>query len=266
MSEHRNPLVLLKYAIVLMPRSAKLFATAVARRFGFAFHRWPSTRFDAMGDALDLLHANGFRPDVVIDVGANVGLWTATARARFPDATYHLVEPQPACIKRLKAIAEQTPRTHVYGTAITRPGVETVLMAREAGGPEDGGGTFVVNSPASALGAIPFPSTTLDSLFAGAGGTRVLLKLDVEGHELQALEGASALLARTEVVVAEFWMFRFWNEPMTILPDLIASLDAHGFAFYDVAALQGRQRDRRLVSGDAIFVRRGSALLADADW
>ena len=40
------------------------------------------------------------------------------------------------------------------------------------------------------------------------------------------LEGASALLARTEVLVAEFWMFPCWNEPMTILPDLIAMLDA----------------------------------------
>ena len=132
--------------------------------------------------------------------------------------------------------------------------------------PDNSGGNFVINSPASAPGAIPYPSTTLDSLFAGVEGTRLLLKLDVEGHELAVLEGASALLARTEVIIAEFWMFRLFNQPMPILPDLIASLDAHGFALYDVAALQGRQRDNRLVSGDAVFVRRGSALLSDASW
>ena len=76
-----------------------------------------------MGDTLDLLRADGFRPDVVVDVGANAGAWTAIARERFPDATYHLVEPQAACIAQLQALAEKTPRVHVHGTAVTRPGV-----------------------------------------------------------------------------------------------------------------------------------------------
>jgi FkbM family methyltransferase len=262
-SEHRNLLALVKYAIVLLPRSAKAFVMALARRFGLACHRWPSTRFDAMGDALELLHRAGFRPDVVIDVGANLGLWTAIARARFPGATYHLVEPHQGCVAVLKAIAERTARVHVHGTAVTRPGVPTVFMLG-GGAPEACGGNFVIDAPASAPDANPYPSTTLDSLFAGVEGTRLLLKLDVEGHELAVLEGASALLARTEVIIAEFWMFRLFDQPMPILPDLIASLDAHGFALYDVAALQGRLRDNRLESGDAVFVRRGSALLSDA--
>jgi len=218
-----------------------------------------------MDDALELLQRAGFQPDVVVDVGANRGQWAAIARARFPDATYHLVEPQPGCLAVLKALAERVARVHVYGTAVTRPGQATVLMT---GGGErhDGEGNFVPNSPDSVPDAIPYPSTTLDALLAAVEGHRLLLKLDVEGHELAVIEGSSALLARTEVVIAEFWMFRLFNEPMAILPDLIASLDARGFALYDVASLRGRSRDGRLQSGDAVFVRRGSALVSDASW
>jgi hypothetical protein len=39
-----------------------------------------------MDDALELLHHAGFQPDVVIDVGANLGQWAAIARAWSPDA------------------------------------------------------------------------------------------------------------------------------------------------------------------------------------
>jgi FkbM family methyltransferase len=218
-----------------------------------------------MDDALELLHRAGLRPDAVIDVGANRGQWTAIARARFPDATYHLVEPQPGCLPVLKVLAERTGKVHVYGSAVTRPGVGTVFMLG-GGAPKDGTGNFVTSSGASDPDAIPYPSTTLDSLLAGVEGTRLLLKLDVEGHELAVLEGASALLARTEALIAEFSMFRVFNQPMPILPDLMASLDAHGFAFCDVASLHGRPRDNRLKSGDAVFVRRGSALVSDASW
>ena len=138
------------------------------------------------------------------------------------------------------------------------------LGGRRWRGRRDRRGHHVLTGATSSADALPFPSTTLDSLLAGTDGARLLVKLDVEGHELEVLEGASALLERTEVIVAEFAMFRLFDQPMTILPDLIASLDASGFALYDVASLRGRAgATGRLVSGDAVFVRRGSTLLAD---
>lgn len=256
---------LLKYAVVQAPRSVRRFAQALLRRFGLALHRWPSTRFDAMDDALELLRRAGFRPDLVIDVGANLGQWTAIARAHFPDAVYHLVEPQPGCLAVLKELAVRTPGIHVHGAAVTRPGIATVFMV---GGGErhDGSGNFIPNSTAPIPDAIPYPSTTLDALLPAVGGTRVLLKLDVEGHELAVLEGAFELLARAEVVVAEFWIFQLFHEEMTILPQLMSWLEARGFVLYDFASLRGRPRDNRLKSGDAVFVRRGSPLLADSSW
>jgi hypothetical protein len=80
------------------------------------------------------------------------------------------------------------------------------------------------------------------------------------------LEGARALLQRVEVIVSEFWMFRIDDEAMATLPELVAALEQAGFVLYDVGALHGRRSDERLMSGDAIFVRRNSPLVASSSW
>src|SRR4051812_36011540 len=105
-----------------------------------------------MDDGIELLYRAGFRPDVVIDVGANRGVWTAVARTFFPDATYHLVEPQHGCVQVLHALASRTPNVHVHGTAATRPGVTTVVMAGGGAG-HDGGGNLVLE-PATPPGVL----------------------------------------------------------------------------------------------------------------
>lgn len=240
------------------------------RRLGLVIHRWPATRFNATEDALVLLRQNGFQPDVVIDVGANRGQWTSMARETFPDATYHLVEPQHGCQPLLKQMADGSPRIHIHATAVTRPGPSTVVMI--GGGRDQAGtGSFIPArelSPAETASDHPtsYASTTLDALFGDLQSTRLLLKLDVEGHELAVLEGARALLRRTEVIVSEFWMFRIQGEEMATLPDLVAWLAQAGLVLYDFGALQGRRVDNRLQSGDAVFVRRDSPLVGNSSW
>jgi FkbM family methyltransferase len=236
-------------------------------RLGLVVQRWPPTRFNATDAALTLLRRSGFQPDVIIDVGANRGQWTSLARDTFPDATYHLVEPQHGCLPLLKQMAHASPRIHVHGTAVTRPGVPTVVMI---GGGDDhaGTGNFIPAGPTATTGHEPisYPSTTLDALFGDLRSSRLLLKLDVEGHELAVLEGARTLLPRVEVIVSEFWMFRIAGEEMATLPELVTQLQQSGFVLYDFGALHGRRSDNRLKSGDAIFVHRSSPLVADSSW
>lgn len=86
---------------------ASLVAPA-ASHVGLTLHRWPANRFDAMTDALLLLRDRGFNPRVVIDVGANVGTWTDLAKSVFPEARFHLVEPQTACSAALQRFSRST--------------------------------------------------------------------------------------------------------------------------------------------------------------
>src|SRR3989442_9090458 len=217
--------------------SAKKLAKRWIGRFGLVMQRWPATRFDATDEALVLLRRTGFQPDVVIDVGANRGQWTAMARETFPDATYHLVEPQHGCRPVLKQLASGSSRIHVHPAVVTRPGVSTVVMV---GGGDDqtGTGNFIPARPPTASDAnshkpTSYASTTLDALFSDLTPAHLLLKLDVEGHELAVLEGARELLRQAEVIVAEFWMFRILGEEMATFAELVAWLEQAGFALYD---------------------------------
>mgnify|MGYP003344785194 FL=1 len=107
---------------------------------------------------------------------------------------------------------------------------------------------------------------TLDSLFSARCGQvdRILLKLDLQGHEMLALRGASQLLPLVEVVLLEVSFFRQAGEPT--IPELVHFFDAAGFDLFDIAALSGRTRDGRLRQGDFVFVRRGTKMWSDQGW
>ena len=240
--------------------SLKSAARRMVERAGFTVHRWPGNRFQAMDDALRLLHRGGFRPRVVIDCGANCAQWFGIASPVFPDSEFHLIEPQGACWPALDRAAAARGRTQVHRTAVTAPGVSGVGMHR--GGDPGNPGAFVITE------SEPFPvdvyaaATTLDRLLAGrvGPGDRALLKLDIEGHEIEALRGAASLLERVEIVVSEVRFFDVNGSGRPLFGDVVAFLEARGFTLFDFASLGGRPRDQRLGIGDAIFVRRGSPL------
>jgi hypothetical protein len=133
------------------------------------------------------------------------------------------------------------------------------------GGDPGNTGAFVFAESEGHAVDLQAPASTLDALLAATmtPDDRVLLKLDVEGHEMEALRGATALLDLVEVLVCEVRSFDINRSGRPQFGDVIAFLDARGFAVYDIDMLASRLRDRRLRIGDVIFVRRGSPLAED---
>jgi FkbM family methyltransferase len=234
---------------------------------GYRLERWrPANRFGAMEDSLRHLRALGFRPRVIIDGGANMGQWFAIARGIFPDADFEVVEPLPACHDALEMLARERPRpTRIHRTALTAPGRTTVAMS---GGAVSGStGSFVVES-SDPSAELVCPATTLDALLSArvSPADRVLLKLDLEGHELEALAGAPALLPSVEVALLECQFFQINDNTLPDFGRMVAFFSDRGFTTFDFATLTGRGRDRRLMLGDIVFVRRTSPLCADTAW
>lgn len=225
----------------------------------------PANRFDAMADSLRRIACAGFEPTLIIDVGANMGQWARTVSAAFPSVPLHLVEPQAACRPALLAFGAARGLTEVHSTAITRQGCTSVRMTGATAGSS---GARVLGDGETGEDESRLPATTLDQLFARRvlDTDCVLLKLDMEGHELAALDGAEELLRRVEVLVAETQFYDIERTGAPTFGDLLAILSERGFVLYDVAALASRPRDGRLRMGDAIFVRRGSALIGDDRW
>ena len=216
-----------------------------------------------MDETLATLERRGFSPTLVIDVGANVGQWADRAAAAFPDARFHLIEPQGGCQPALARF--RPPRFQVHQTAVTSGEVH---MVRFIGGGQDRAGTGAFISPTDSPSddAAVYPATTLDALLSGeiTPDDRVLLKLDVEGHETAVLQGARSLLGMAEVLLCEVNFYDAGSLGVTVFADLLEFARQQGFALDDFASLAERRRDGRLRQGDAVFIRRDSPLLADA--
>jgi FkbM family methyltransferase len=234
-------------------------------RFGFVAHRWPTTRFNGMTDALTLLEQRDYRPGVIIDCGANVGQWMTQARAVYPDAEWHLIEPQPACVEQLRSVTAAIERVTIHPFAATAPGPATVRML--GGGDGTGTGNFVALADEAYPDEQTAAATTLDRLLGDRlhRSDRALLKLDVEQHEIEVLQGATQVLGAIEVVLTEVSVYDVTGRRPTFT-DVLDYLHGRGFDFYDVACLSSRPRDKRLRQMDVIFVRNDSALLSDHDW
>ncbi len=216
----------------------------------------PANRFDAIEPNLTLLKAFGYEPRVVIDGGAHLGSFARLAGRLWPAAVTPLLEPQPACQAALGALAKggrHIPHSVALGSAEdAAAGLKLSVEDQPTTGAhiaDDG---------------VAVQVATLDSLVQLTAADRTLLKMDLQGYELQALRGAGRMLGETEVILTEVSFFaQAYEPPIARLVDL---LDRHGFELFDVAALSSRTRDGRLRQGDLIFVRRGSPVSRDTRW
>ena len=199
-------------------------------------------------DSLELLELLGPAPPrVIYDVGANVGTWTRLAKSVFPLAEMH---------------------------------VFNVTLHRVALGPDDGEAVMKVLGYSDASSMLPITDLarrrwqltekaaqtvqvrSLDGLRDARGlPVPALLKLDIQGFELEALRGAERTLRETSYVLCEVCFEQYYFGQCTF-ESLTAFLHGHG---YEVFAMASTDRGSLLRVADVLYVRHEHALaLRDA--
>ena len=247
----------------------KQLLKSLLKGFGVRVLRTPVNRFDALDEVMQTLRVNGFRPSGILDAGANFGQWASRVVAHYPGVPIVLIEPQPACRVSLDAYRARFPHSSIEQVAVTSPGVETVWM--DASGWNEGSScTSVVGEECPPEARVRVAATTLDAILARTQPSfaqgPVFLKLDLEGHEVEALRGATVALSRIEVIWSET---RLLGGGFDVRPDFEALLDFArdaGFALYEFVSLSGRPYDNRLRMMDVVFVRRGGVLDSERQW
>lgn len=229
---------------------------AVVRR-GFA------NRFQAIEPSLRSLAAMGYAPQRIVDGGAHQGEFALLAHRIFPQAKIDMIEPQGLCRPHLQALEKQ------FGFAFHDCALDTAdgfaALAHESDDTDTGAHvTRLQEVPGRQVSRVTCRS--LDSLFGDGLDRRMrsLLKLDLEGYELNALRGAARTLAQYEVVLLEITYFR--TRPGPEYREIVDFLDDNGFKIFDIASNSGRPRDNRLRQSDLIFVHRLSPLFLDSAW
>jgi len=230
-------------------------------RTGLRLLRAAENRFDAMERCLCQLKELGFDPKVIVDGGAHKGSFACSAHKVFPSAVIHMVEPQASCLPLLKELCSDR-HFRVHSLALSdRPGTLPMICK-----PTPDTGAHIPAADRLAETTMHVEATTLDQLFAVdcRPNDRTLLKLDLQGHELPALEGALNLLPCVEMIITEVTFLRWQGLPTRA--DLERFLDARGFDLFEIASLSGRASDGRLRQGDFVYVRRGSPLHERNGW
>ena len=177
--------------------------------------------------------------DVFVDVGANIGFFTCLARKH----GLHVVaiEPLPQNLDYLyrNLLANGWPDAEVFPVGVgTAPGIIELY-----GG---GTGASLISSwgGASRAWRRRIALSTLDTLLADRfQGKRMIVKVDVEGAELQVLRGAAQTLARTPSPVWLVEVCLTENFPDGTNPDFRAVFETFWLAGYRSRALEA---DRQL--------------------
>lgn len=202
----------------------------------------------------------GVRP-VIFDVGANVGQFLVSALAWWPLATVHSFEPIPAAAGKLEHEFADWGDLHVARVALAAEEGSTELVVREYDqctsllelGSKLKEGVYGLDlSPA---GTIQVSLERLDRYAQRHGIERIdLLKLDVQGYELEVLKGAGEFLQRIEWIYAEAQFQELYaGGPM--FDETARFLHARGFDLVRMAAFRFDEQGK-LLECDMLFRRR----------
>ena len=146
------------------------------------------------------------RPEhLVVDVGANVGVVTLFAAKRVLHGAVHAFEPSSEHLRRLRRNLALNDLTNVVVNAVAlsnRRGRARLFVPQAGDGLVNTGGTTLFSGVPGTTPEDEIDTLPLDEYVAEAGLGRLdVIKLDVEGAELDVLEGAGDTLERFRPVV-----------------------------------------------------------------
>jgi FkbM family methyltransferase len=191
----------------------------------------------------------GLAPATVIDVG--VGPGTPELYAGFPQARLMLVEPLEEFRGDLEALARDRPAHLVIAAAGPKTGeieiaVHWARVCSSMLGSRRGDG----EQPTRSVPMVRIDDLVTEHKLPGP----FLVKVDVEGAELEVLKGALETLRETEIVLLEASLFEL-VPGSPLLHDVVAWMQSHGFVIGDLYNGHNRPLDGSLAQLDIAFVQ-----------
>lgn len=193
---------------------------------------WGSTTVEQeVHAAISLMPPDALQFPVVLDIGANVGTWSAEILCRCPKSEVYSFEPSSAAFGELTTRLSGQPRSHRIKMGL---------------GDFEGSATLWADRPGSGLSSLnrrqlqhfgldftyaeDINVTTVDAWCAAHSIRPNLIKIDVEGLELSVLKGAVGCLHKVEVVQFEFGGGNI--DSRTYFQDFFYFFESAGFDLY----------------------------------
>lgn len=232
----------------------------VARRAGFDLRRSRPLVGDAYLAQKHLLRT--IRCRTVFDVGAFQGDATSRYAALFPEAEIYAFEPYPASYEALVAKYSTAPRIHLANAAVSsRTGEAKFYVNGDSATnsllPRPTSGRRYFSPQAVTRSTICVPTITIDE-FRAKHNVPVpdILKLDIQGMELEALRGAEQTLnserGGVSLVFSEVTFVPHYENGV-LFDELSAYLRERGFTLFNIYEMHSADVGQ-LRFGDAVFI------------
>jgi FkbM family methyltransferase len=206
-----------------------------------------------------LIKKLGFIPDVIYDVGASNSSWTRTIKPVFPDSKYVMFEPQAyhneSYKKILLPLLEDDPNVSLHTDVVSDHDGTVALQILG----ENGVGSSILGN--SNCKTIDVRCRKLDSMIKfGTIAKPDMIKMDIQGAELMALEGGKELaLPAATVLALELWICRGYGSQTPLLGEVNDFLTRHNYYPFDVGDCY-RETNGVLVAQDVWYCRMGTPL------
>lgn len=213
------------------------------------------------------LKERGLECSHVMDIGANRTKWSRIAKEFYPDAKFCLVEPQIELEEYLKKFISDYPddQYHLVGVGSKKDNLLFTIYD------DLSGSSFLPhqNDDLKKQGKQrKIEITTIDYLISETSfEIPQVIKLDIQGFELEALKGAESLFGVTEVFILEVSLFAFGTgDKMPEFAEVIKFMHDRGYVAYDFPGFLRRPLDNALGQCDVCFVKENGFLRESHNW
>lgn len=201
------------------------------------------------------LRDNGLKAENIIDIGAYKGEWTDDVLKIYPNASYLLLEGNPAREADLKKFMIAHPKHKLsYQIALLgeKPNEEKQFNILDTA-------SSVLeehNAPSNVQATLQLKTKCLDDICADRKISKVdLMKLDVQGYELEILKGGKRVLQNTQAVLMEVSLLDI-HKGVPLIREVINFMYEYDFVVYDICSVSARRPlDKALWQTDLLFVK-----------
>lgn len=213
------------------------------------------------------LKGRGLKCKSILDVGANATDWSRMAKNIFPEAFFFLIEPQVEMEKHLKAFTDEFSNSSYFlNGAGSDTGVLTLTVRDNFRG-----SSFLPKQDKTLLETGKQRKIEIIKIDDFLENDKIIqpemVKLDIQGFELEALKGAEKTFGFTEVYIVEVSLFPFSGVPgVPIITDVINFMLNRDYVVYDFPGFLRRPLDGALAQCDICFVKKNGFLKESNDW
>ena len=194
----------------------------------------------------------------VLDIGANVGEFTLIFHHLFDAPIIHSFEPLPSCKINLDAIATNKPNITFHPYALgARESTQILHVSSHAPSSSilNMGQLHKTDYPHSAGSSdVEIRCKMLDSVLGDVEfDGNLLIKMDVQGFELEVMQGGDKVFRAAKVVVLEMSIQELYDgEPG--FDDLYCFLKSLGFTYHGSLKQSVSKNDESFLQCDGVFI------------